>query len=476
MQNRIVIFDLDGTIYQNSVFHRGYLRTLVAGTWAEPLEADLVRLAEAIFAGRKLDMNRFYRRGRAEAATVPELVQALRKRVLPNMTYAEALQADDVVYLGDAWAVLAYLGDALGCLDGDRANEVYRLTRLQMEMAAESDLCAMKPYELRSYLDYAEDPDGCCTLAIHAEDPEALAGLDAGKLNRVNLARRTFMKPWQAYTMNDRVQWCVAAVPAPGWAAKVFPDLPLEEAIEKLWALIFDVCRVSTGDPVTAWKEHVARTKARRDRMNELNLDRIHMTSANGTDLTVGLAEDATWEGASSKTEGGIEFIANVPTEEVFCAPHRDRVDGRVYGTKPYAYNGQLIEGWHVTFQNGKVVEHGAEKNAELLAELLTTDENANRIGEIALVPASSPINRSGVLFYNTLFDENAACHIAFGDGYPTNIKGGSAMSRDELLAKGLNSSAIHEDVMVGAPDTHVVGVTKSGEEITIFENGEWAF
>ena len=261
-----------------------------------------------------------------------------------------------------------------------------KLTRLQMEMAAESDLCAMKPYELRSYLDYAEDPDGCCTLAIHAEDPEALAGLDAGKLNRVNLARRTFMKPWQAYTMNDRVQWCVAAVPAPGWAAKVFPDLPLEEAIEKLWALIFDVCRVSTGDPVTAWKEHVARTKARRDRMNELNLDRIRMTSANGTDLTVGLAEDATWEGASS------------------------------------------------------------------------------------------PINRSGVLFYNTLFDENAACHIAFGDGYPTNIKGGSAMSRDELLAKGLNSSAIHEDVMVGAPDTHVVGVTKSGEEITIFENGEWAF
>lgn len=351
-----------------------------------------------------------------------------------------------------------------------------KLTRLQMEMAAESDLCAMKPYELRSYLDYAEDPDGCCTLAIHAEDPEALAGLDAGKLNRVNLARRTFMKPWQAYTMNDRVQWCVAAVPAPGWAAKVFPDLPLEEAIEKLWALIFDVCRVSTGDPVTAWKEHVARTKARRDRMNELNLDRIRMTSANGTDLTVGLAEDAIWEGASSKTEGGIEFIANVPTEEVFCAPHRDRVDGRVYGTKPYAYNGQLIEGWHVTFQNGKVVEHGAEKNAELLAELLTTDENANRIGEIALVPASSPINRSGVLFYNTLFDENAACHIAFGDGYPTNIKGGSAMSRDELLAKGLNSSAIHEDVMVGAPDTHVVGVTKSGEKITIFENGEWAF
>ena len=202
-----------------------------------------------------------------------------------------------------------------------------------------------------------------------------------------------------------------------------------------------------------------------RDRMNALELDRIHMTSSNGTDLTVGLADDATWEGASSKTEDGIEFIANVPTEEVFCAPHRERTNGIVYGTKPYAYNGQLIEGWHVTFKDGVVVEHGAEKNADLLAELLSTDENSNRIGEIALVPASSPINRSGVLFYNTLFDENAACHIAFGAGYPTNIRGGSAMTRDDLMKKGLNNSAIHEDVMIGAADTHVTGITKRGEE-----------
>ena len=243
-----------------------------------------------------------------------------------------------------------------------------------------------------------------------------------------------------------------------------------------VWALIFDVCRVSTGDPVGAWQKHVAVTKARRDRMNALELDRIHMTSSNGTDLTVGLADDATWEGASSKTEDGIEFIANVPTEEVFCAPHRERTNGIVYGTKPYAYNGQLIEGWHVTFKDGVVVEHGAEKNADLLAELLSTDENSDRIGEIALVPASSPINRSGVLFYNTLFDENAACHIAFGAGYPTNIRGGSAMTRDDLMKKGLNNSAIHEDVMIGAADTHVTGITKRREEVTIFENGEWAF
>ena len=268
----------------------------------------------------------------------------------------------------------------------------------------------------------------------------------------------------------------MAAVPAPSWAAKVFPELPVEEAVEKLWQVIFDVCRVSSGDPVTAWQEHVAKTKARRDQLNAWNLDHVHIVSSNGTDLTVGLADDATWEGASSKTDGGIEFIANVPTEEVFCAPHRERVNGTVYGTKPYVYNGQLIEGWHVTFKDGKVVEHGAEKNASLLAELLSTDENSNRIGEVAFVPASSPINRSGVLFFNTLFDENAACHIAFGAGYPTNIKGGSAMTRAQLLEKGLNDSAIHEDVMIGAPDTHITGTTKDGQEVTIFVNGEWAF
>lgn len=350
------------------------------------------------------------------------------------------------------------------------------LTRLQMELGEERDLCAMVPSDLRSYLDYAEDPDGCCTLAIHAADPEALAGLDAGKLNRVNLARRTFLKPWQEYTMNDRVQWCVASIPAPGWAAKVFPELPVDEAMEKLWQVIFETCRVTGGDPVGAWRAHVAKTKARRDQLNAWDLDRVHLTSANGTDLTVGLADDATWEGASSVSESGVEFIANVPTEEVFCAPHRERVNGVVYGTKPYAYNGQLIEGWHVTFKDGKVVEHGAVKNAALLAELLSTDENSDRIGEVALVPASSPINQSGVLFYNTLFDENAACHIAFGAGYPTNIRGGSKLTRAQLMEKGLNDSAIHEDVMIGAPDTRVEGVRKNGETVLIFENGEWCF
>ena len=350
-----------------------------------------------------------------------------------------------------------------------------KAARIRMELGEEEALSETKPYELRSYLDYAESEGGCCLLAIHASDPEIFKGLDTAKINRVSLAKQEAMKSWREYTMKDRVQWCVVAIPTPAWAASVFPGLAEDEAQEKLWGAIFDVCRVTGGDPVSAWKEHVAKTSACRDKLNELQLESIHMTSANGTDLTVGLAEGHTWEGACSKAENGAVFIANVPTEEVFTAPHRERVNGVVKGTKPYVYNGQLIEGFSVTFKDGVVVDYSAEKNAELLGQLLDSDEGARRIGEIALVPASSPINRSGLLFYNTLFDENAACHIAFGAGYPTTVKGGAAMTTEELLACGVNDSAIHEDVMVGAEDMTITGLTKSGETVIIFENGEWA-
>ncbi len=350
-----------------------------------------------------------------------------------------------------------------------------KAVRIRMELGEEEALSETKPYELRSYLDYAESEGGCCLLAIHASDPEIFKGLDTAKINRVSLAKQEAMKSWREYTMKDRVQWCVVAIPTPAWAASVFPGLAEDEAQEKLWGAIFDVCRVTGGDPVSAWKEHVAKTSACRDKLNELQLESIHMTSSNGTDLTVGLAEGHTWEGACSKAENGAVFIANVPTEEVFTAPHRERVNGVVKGTKPYVYNGQLIEGFSVTFKDGVVVDYSAEKNAELLGQLLDSDEGARRIGEIALVPASSPINRSGLLFYNTLFDENAACHIAFGAGYPTTVKGGAAMTTEELLACGVNDSAIHEDVMVGAEDMTITGLTKTGETVTIFENGEWA-
>ena len=350
-----------------------------------------------------------------------------------------------------------------------------KAARIRMELGEEEALSETKPYELRSYLDYAESEGGCCLLAIHASDPEIFKGLDTAKINRVSLAKQEAMKSWREYTMKDRVQWCVVAIPTPAWAASVFPGMPEDEAQEKLWSAIFDVCRVTGGDPVSAWKEHVAKTSACRDKLNELQLESIHMTSANGTDLTVGLAEGHTWEGACSKAENGAVFIANVPTEEVFTAPHRERVNGVVKGTKPYVYNGQLIEGFSVTFKDGVVVDYSAEKNAELLGQLLDSDEGARRIGEIALVPASSPINRSGLLFYNTLFDENAACHVALGRGFNEVIPGFDTMSPEELKARGVNDSIIHVDFMIGCETLNITGYTRDGRAVPVFTNGNWA-
>lgn len=350
-----------------------------------------------------------------------------------------------------------------------------KLARLDMEKAEESELCDNKPWLLRSYLDYAEAPGGVCILHVVAEDPELYKGLDAGKVNRVALARQAALRPWQAYTHSNRVQWCIVAIPSPAWARKVFPDLPQEEAIETLWQRIFTACRVQPGrSAVDAWREHVDATAARRDKLNELGLVRVRMTTPEGTDLTVCLADDAVWAGANSTTPAGATFIANIPTEEVFTAPHRDKVDGVVKGTKPFVYNGQLVEDFTVWFENGKVVRCAARAGEEQLKEMLASDEGASHIGELALVPASSPINQAGVLFYNTLFDENAACHIAFGEGYPENIRGGESMEKSALAAKGLNLSDIHEDVMVGSATMTVSGWTADGREVPIFENGEW--
>ncbi len=348
------------------------------------------------------------------------------------------------------------------------------VSRMRMENASEETLCDVKPYVQRSYLDYAESEGGVCVLHLIADDPEVFAGLDAGKINRVSLARRLALKAWRTYTMSDKIQWCIAAMPSAAWASKIYPELSVEDAMEKLWDVIFDVCRVTNGDPVSEWKAHVAKLVVLRDKMNALALESIHMTSSNGTDLTVGMADGAIWDGAASVDDRGTLFIPNLPTEEIFTAPHKDKVDGVVYGTKPYVYNGQLIKGFRVTFKDGKVIDHDAEENAALLGELLDSDEGARRIGEIALVPNSSPINQSGVLFYDTLFDENAACHIAFGASYPGTTKGGKTMSEEDLLSRGMNQSAIHEDVMVGAADMLITGLTKKGETVKIFENGEW--
>ncbi|MEG2922949.1 MAG: aminopeptidase [Oscillospiraceae bacterium] len=347
------------------------------------------------------------------------------------------------------------------------------LSRIQMENTAVEVLEDVKPWLNRMYLDYIEDEGGACMLSIIARNPEIYKGLDAVKVDRANIAASRAAEQWRCYTMSDKIQWSIVAIPSEAWASKVYPNE--ENAVEKLWETIFDVCRVKGGDPVGAWKEHVAKTTEYKNKLNALKLDSVHLQSANGTDLTIGLADGAMWEGASSATPEGYNFIANIPTEEVFTAPHRARTNGVVKGTKPYVYNGNLIENFSVTFKDGIVTEFTAEKGEELLKQLLDTDEGAKHIGEIALVPVSSPINKSNVLFYNTLFDENAACHIAFGAGYPGTIVGGTVMDTEELLRHGVNDSVIHEDVMVGSDDMNITGITKEGETVQIFKNGEWA-
>lgn len=348
--------------------------------------------------------------------------------------------------------------------------KISRLKMEHMELAALEDV---KPWIVRSNLDYLESEGGACYLHIISEDPELYKGLDSAKVDKANIALSKAKLPIRAYTMKDKVQWCIVGVPGEAWAEKVFPDD--SDGVEKLWKAVFDVCRVTGGDPVGEWLKHIEKITECRDKLNALNLYSVRLESSNGTDLTVGLADDAHWEGAKSLTPEGYAFIANVPTEEVFTAPHRERTNGVVYATKPYVYNGSLIEDFWVSFKDGKVVDYQAAKGQELLRQLLDTDEGARRIGEIALVPNSSPINQAGILFYDTLFDENAACHIAFGEGYPGTIKGGVDMEKEELSKKGLNDSLVHEDIMVGSPDMKITGQTQDGKEVLIFKDGEWA-
>lgn len=351
-----------------------------------------------------------------------------------------------------------------------------KLSRIRLEYTEIDVLEDIKPWELRRYMDYAESEGGACVLSVIARDPEIYKGLDSTKVDRFTAAGMRAMKPWRELTMTDKIQWCVVAIPSPVWAAKVFPTAKPEQAEEKLWKAIFDVCRVTDGNVVAAWQAHVAQMNAWRDRMNALELDSLHLTSRNGTNLSIGLAEDAVWEGAQSKTPAGVPFIANIPTEEVFTAPHRLRTNGVARATKPYVYNGNLIEDFMVTFKDGAVIAYDARVGKDILGQLLNTDEGARHIGEIALVPTTSPINRSGLLFYNTLFDENAACHIAFGAGYPGTVQGGTEMTVQALLEKGVNDSLVHEDIMIGAPDMNITGITKSGQTVAIFQNGNWAF
>jgi aminopeptidase len=311
-------------------------------------------------------------------------------------------------------------------------------------------------------------------LAIAGDNPMLLAGQDPDKVSRANRAQSAAYKPAQEKIVNFDINWNIAAYPNASWAKQMFPDDDEDTAVRKLADAIFAASRVDRDDPVAAWAEHNATLAKRRDWMSAQNFDSLHY-SGPGTDLTLGLAEGHAWAGGAAQAKNGITCNANIPTEEVFTTPHSQRVDGRVRSTKPLSHQGTLIENIEVRFEGGRIVEAHATKGEDVLIKLLDTDEGARRLGEVALVPHSSPISQSGLLFYNTLFDENAASHIALGQCYTTKcFVNGANLTPDEVKARGGNSSLIHVDWMIGSDQIDIDGI-KDGKKTPVMRKGEWA-
>ena len=324
------------------------------------------------------------------------------------------------------------------------------------------------------YNDYAAE--GVAYLAISATDPETLKGVDPDRIIRAQKAGGEALEPFYHAQMNNEIAWCIASVPIPSWAKKVFPDNDEAIAMQKLWDAIFTTVRITgDGTAVEKWRAHLATLEERRNRLNELRFKSLRYTNSLGTDLTIELPEGHLWSSGRSVTPKGQVFVANMPTEEIFTAPHRLGVNGVVYAALPLVDNGNIIDGFHMVIQDGKIVEAHAGKGEEFLKAAYTVDEGASYFGEVALVPYDSPISNQGILYYNTLFDENARCHLAFGEAYPECLEGGSGMTREELKEHGLNWSINHVDFMVGTADLSIVGTTHDGREIPVFVDGNFA-
>ena len=313
-----------------------------------------------------------------------------------------------------------------------------------------------------------------CRIHIISEDPDGLKGMNMDKVTKARQMSYPILKPYRDRRENKE-QWCIAAVPGEAWAKKVFPGMRTSMAVEKLWEAILYTSRV-TEDPIKSWEEHNADMRSRCDHLNSLNIRSLHYTADNGTDLTVGMIEQGAWRGGGDTSLQGIYFNPNIPTEECFISPMRGEAEGIVYSTKPLSYRGQLIDNFWFRFEDGKVVDCGAEIGEELLKTMVSMDEGAAYLGECALVPQKSPISESGILFYSTLFDENAACHLALGMGFADTIQDFQNKTLEECRALGINDSMIHEDFMIGCDSMNIDGICADGSTVAIFRNGNWAF
>ena len=358
-----------------------------------------------------------------------------------------------------------------GALLVDVAYSDERITRIRFEYASPETLTEVPNWILARYEEYYERMDA--ELAIASTDPELLAGISPDLITANRKALMQKLEPIRSKYENSS-NWCVVATASPAWAAKVFPNLSTSEAQEKLWEEIFATCRIDTPDPVAAWTEHTQHLKKYRSYLNEQRFTALHYT-APGTDLTIGLPEKQLWQGAEAEFKNGIIGIPNLPTEEVFTSPHKDRVNGTVRATMPLNYSGVMIEDFSLSFENGRAVKIAAQKGEDTLRKMVEMDENAGRLGEVALVPNSSPIGQRGILFYNSLFDENAACHIALGNSYRETIIGGEEMTDDEFAANGGNKSLVHTDFMIGSSSLDIDGIRSDGTREPVMRAGEWA-
>jgi aminopeptidase len=345
------------------------------------------------------------------------------------------------------------------------------VTRTRFELAPQEAFEEFPEWRAKGLETLAEN--GAAFMSIVSSSPDLLKGIDSKKISASSKASGTALTAYRNYMQADKVSWSVIAVPSEKWAAKVFPDAG-DQAVEKLWEAIFKATRTDLEDPVAAWKEHDQSLHSKVEFLNGKKYKKLHY-HAKGTDLTIDLPEKHLWIGAGSVNEKGDDFMANMPTEEVFTVPAKEGVNGIVASTKPLSYGGNLIDNFSITFEKGRITGVKAEEGEEILKELVATDEGSHYLGEVALVPHDSPISMSNVLFYNTLFDENASNHLAIGNAYAFCIEGGKQMSREELLENGVNSSITHVDFMIGSAEMDIDGILEDGTSEPLFRKGTWA-
>lgn len=409
--------------------------------------------------------------------TLPNFTENLKKYATLAVDTGVKVKPGDTVYLQistelrDFAALIVEAAYQRGAAEVQLWWQDDAITRLHMQHEAEDRLFNQSP-DVEARFNY--------WLAHHAKritvtsgDPDNLAGIDP---KRIAGFQQGFQKAYgnliQAIS-NNQISWTILGAATPAWAQKVFPDVDVDTAVDQLWAAIFKTTRIDQPDPAAAWKQHDQTLATKAAWLNEMQFDALHY-QAPGTDLTVGLPENHIWEGAGSFNPQGEEFMANMPTEEVFTAPDNRRIDGTVASTKPLSYAGTILEGMHFTFKAGQVVEAHADLGNDTLQHLLAIP-GARSLGEVSLVPDPSPISQSGIIFYNTLFDENASDHMALGTAYPFSIQDGVSMSADELKAHGLNVADTHVDFMMGSAKMNIDGITKDGQQVPIFRNGDWA-